>query len=498
MKKVITIILGAIILVVAIYFFLPEILFGTAWGQKFFLNMEGEDVAYFYFKENQKSKDTIYMRGVIYSNTHNDIRQTLNNNPQLTTLVMEDVPGSIDDEINLLASREIRSRNLNTYIPDSGMVASGGTDMFLAGKERAVHETAKLGVHSWSGGDLEALEYPRDHEEHKKYLDYYVEMDIPTDFYWYTLEAAPADTIHWMTLPEIGKYQVVTNALDLNKMLRLQKRLASDAFKGRGAGDNQLAQEVILSYFESINLKAFENGYKYSFPFQDENSGEEKTGTNLIGYVEGSKYKDEYFVIGAHYDHLGVVNDTIYNGADDNASGTSALLVLAKYFSIYQPEHSLIFAAFDAEEHGLFGSRYFVNNPPVKFSGILMNFNFDMISRNPKNEIYVVGTLPYPQFKPLIEKQAENSPLTISYGHDNPKDKTKDYWMYASDNGPFFAKDIPNITFSEEDHPGYHQPTDDFENINPEFYRNVVRLIRGSIEAIDQNYPAAEINSSSN
>ncbi len=209
-KKIGITLVAIIVLSVIVYFLLPALLFDTAWGQKLILNLEGDEVASFYFKENQTSKDTIYMRGVIYRNTLIDIQKAFDENPQVTTLVMVDVPGSFDDEVNLLASREIRNRNINTYLPDSSVVASGGTDMFLAGKQRAVHETALLGVHSWSGGDLAALDYPRDHEEHQKYLDYYVEMDIPKDFYWYTLEAAPADSIHWMTSAEIEQYKVIT------------------------------------------------------------------------------------------------------------------------------------------------------------------------------------------------------------------------------------------------------------------------------------------------
>ena len=198
---------------------------------------------------------------------------------------------------------------------------------------------------------------------------------------------------------------------------------------------------------------------------------------------------NEYIIIGAHYDHLGIVNDTIYNGADDNASGTAALLTLAKHFVTHQPEHSIVFAAFDAEELGLHGSRHFVDHSPMPLAAIKLNFNFDMISRNPKNEIYVVGTHPYPQFKPLVSVIAKTSPLKVSYGHDDLKDTTKEYWMYSSDNAPFHKKGIPNITFSEEDHPGYHKPTDDFEYVNPEFYRNVVQLIQKTITHIDQNFP---------
>lgn len=485
-KGVIGLLIFLIVIIGLIYFF-PQLLYSTTLGQKVLMRMEGEQVATFYFKENQMNKDTLYMKGVIYSNTLDDIKTVLDRNPQITTLTMVEVGGSIDDEVNLIASQEIRKRNINTYLPKNGMVASGGTDMFLAGKNRAVHPTAKLGVHSWSDGEKGGNEYPKDHEDHSKYLEYYEQMQIPAEFYWYTLEAAPAEGIHWMTPEEVVMYHVVTNTS--SELLQLQEKLASDEFAGRGTGVNQKAQELIAAYYKKNGLKKFRNNYATPFTFEDGKTKETRKGTNIIGYVEGKVEPNKYMVIGAHYDHLGIVNDTIYNGADDNASGTSAMLVLAKYYSQNPPEHSIIFAAFDAEELGLHGSEYFVNHPPVSLRDIKLNINFDMISRNPKNEIYVVGTYAYPLFKPLVEKAAEKSTLKVSYGHDNPDDKTKDYWMFSSDNGSFHKKGIPNITFSEEDHPSYHKPTDDFENINPEFYQNVVDFIRNTVENIDKNFP---------
>ena len=480
-------ILAIVILGLGVISFFPEVLFASAFGQRVLMNIEGEQVASFYFKEHQVRKDTLYMKGLIYSNTLKDIENVLDANPQITTLVMEDVGGSIDDETNLAASREIRKRNINTYLPEDGMVASGGTDMFLAGKERQVHPSAKLGVHSWSGNGEVAMDFPKDHKEHKIYLDYYIEMNIPTDFYWYTLDAAPADDIHWMTPEEIVTYNVVTNIQ--SELLSLQERLSSDGFGGRGTGNNKKAQDLIITYFEHIGLDKFRNNYASPFTFVDEETEKQRNGTNIVGYIKGKTQPNKYIVIGAHYDHLGIVNGTIYNGADDNASGTAALLVLAKYFTNHRPEHSIIFSAFDAEELGLHGSKHFVRQPPVALTDIKLNFNFDMISRNPNNEIYVVGTYSYPQFKPLVESIAKESPLKVSYGHDDPKDKIKENWMYSSDNGPFHEKRIPNITFSEEDHPSYHKPIDDFENINPEFYENVVKLIQKTIENIDQNFP---------
>ena len=491
MKKIIKrSLLGLLILgivVVGIVFIFPQVLYSSAFGQKILMKMEGDQVAEFYFKENQTNKDTLFMEGVIYSNTLVDIKRVLDKNPQVTTITMINVPGSIDDEINLVASQEIRKRGINTYIPKDGMVASGGTDMFLAGTKRQAHATAKLGVHSWSDGEKGGDEYAKDHPDHTKYLKYYKEMQIPVDFYWYTLKAAPANDIHWMTPNEISEYGVVTNKT--SELLNIQETLSSDAFAGRGTGNNEKAQELITAYFKKVKLKKFKESYSSPFTFIDETTKKRRKGTNIIGYISGKVHPHKYIVIGAHYDHMGIVDGVVYNGADDNASGTSALLVLAKYFTQHQPNHSIIFAAFDAEELGLYGSKSFVNKPPIPLKDIKLNINFDMISRNPKNEIYVVGTHPYPEFKPLVKEIAKTSTLTVSYGHDDPNDKTKDYWMFSSDNGPFHRKGIPNITFSEEDHPGYHKPSDDFKNINPEFYQNVVKFIQKTIVNIDEHFP---------
>ncbi|WP_442264774.1 hypothetical protein ACSIGC_10485 [Tenacibaculum sp. ZS6-P6] len=209
MKKLIIGVFIFLLLGVVTFFLFPQLYFSTAFGQKLMMKVMGEKTATFTFKSTSKLKDSLYMNGVIYSNTLEDLKEVLNSNPQVKTLVMEEVPGSIDDHINLLASREIRKRNINTYIPRNGMVASGGTDMFLAGKKRNADVTAKIGVHSWADGDKEGIDYPRDNEVHIMYLKYYEEMNIPTDFYWFTLEAASASNIHNMTTKEIDKYKIL-------------------------------------------------------------------------------------------------------------------------------------------------------------------------------------------------------------------------------------------------------------------------------------------------
>ena len=170
-----------------------------------------EKSASFTFKNSDDRSDTVYMNGVIGSDTLEVMQTLLNSHPQIKTIVMQNVPGSMDDDTNLLASMEIRKRGIATHIPADGMVASGGTDMFLAGVKRTAEAGAKLGVHSWSDDSGKvALDFPRDHQEHVKYLDYYKAIGIDTSFYWYTLEAASAEDIHWMTAQEIAQYGVLT------------------------------------------------------------------------------------------------------------------------------------------------------------------------------------------------------------------------------------------------------------------------------------------------
>lgn len=155
------------------------------------------------------------MYGVIDHTTPQRVHELVTDNPEVTTIMMMDVPGSADDPANLSASRMVREHGLRTVIPSNAVVASGGVDFFLAGEERWVETCAKLGVHSWDedaedGSLLLGNEVPRDHPIHTMFLDYYAEMGIPADFYWFTLEAAPSERIHWMSDEEILRYEMVT------------------------------------------------------------------------------------------------------------------------------------------------------------------------------------------------------------------------------------------------------------------------------------------------
>lgn len=282
--------------------------------------------------------------------------------------------------------------------------------------------------------------------------------------------------------------QQSTSIIDRTEVLGDVRYLSSDELEGRRTGEpgNKMAQEYIEKRFQSLNLKMAGDSYRHLFDFTNNRTEEEFVdAVNLIGYVQGSSNQDRFIVVTAHYDHLGVSDGEIYNGADDNASGTGALLAAARYFSENRPQNNILFIAFDAEEQGLTGARMFIEESAIPLDQMAVNVNMDMISTNFENELYAVGTAHYPFLKPLIEESVADAPITVSFGYDT--DDWPQNWTLSSDHGPFHQQGVPFIYFGVEDHAHYHQPTDTFENINPDFYLNAVETIISVIENLDEN-----------
>jgi hypothetical protein len=260
--------------------------------------------------------------------------------------------------------------------------------------------------------------------------------------------------------------------------------LSSGNMAGRETGTpgNKLAQDYIVKIFDSLQLIKPGNSYLQPFPFG--HNGQQ--GTNIMGYLKGTTYPDSFIVITAHYDHLGTRNGTIYYGADDNASGTAALLTLAQYFKEHTPRHSLLFIAFDAEEKGLQGSKYFVANSPLPVQHFTMNLNMDMVSRNDSNEIYASGTFHYPFLKKYVDSVQSYTPVHMLFGHDDASKGGSQDWTNQSDHSPFHQSRIPYLYFGVEDHPDYHQPGDTFDKVNKSFYYQVCTAITGVVLLLDK------------
>ena len=298
---------------------------------------------------------------------------------------------------------------------------------------------------------------------------------------WYlnTPKDPPQETI---ALPQ-------SDYVDAGELLHLTELLSNDALEGRlvGTPGNEAARGFLRKRFETLRLTKIGNSYEHPFtilPSPGSDSDQPIQGVNLLGLVEGQDPGDgRMLVISAHYDHLGIVDGEIYNGADDNASGAASLIAVADWFSRHTPQHDILFALVDGEEEGQLGARALVRSGEVDPSRIALNLNFDMVSRSDKDELYASGTYHYPGLVALVESIAANSRVTLLMGHDRPEQGPDD-WTSLSDQAAFHDAGIPFIYFGVEDHPDYHKPTDDYDAIPMEFFvRSAETLVMAAIAA---------------
>ena len=279
--------------------------------------------------------------------------------------------------------------------------------------------------------------------------------------------------------------------IDSVSQIESLKILSSDAFLGRETGTKggELSREYIASKFDDLKLEKLGNSFFQPFKYNRRNDhGDVKNGLayNVIGLIRGKEQSNKFIVVGAHYDHLGISGEKVYNGADDNASGTAALFSIANYFKENPPKNSIIIAAWDAEEIGLLGSKYYVNHPMVLQKDILCNINMDMIGRNRQNELYVSGTRYNKVLRDSVVSQLYSEKISILTGHDG--DDSEDNWTYSSDHGSFHNKGIPFLYFGVEDHPDYHKTTDVFESIQQGFYFEATRIVIQATKKADESF----------
>lgn len=156
--------------------------------------------------------DVAFLSGLLTSRLPQQLKEALSDHPNVTDLVLVDVPGSNDQLATMEAARMIRHLGLNTHIAQTGYVLSGGVDLFLGGVERTIGAGAGVGVHSWrdtqNWGDDINLADP----VHASYVNFYLEMGVPERFYWFTLDAAPAERIYFLSPEEIYDYRLVTDS----------------------------------------------------------------------------------------------------------------------------------------------------------------------------------------------------------------------------------------------------------------------------------------------
>lgn len=268
--------------------------------------------------------------------------------------------------------------------------------------------------------------------------------------------------------------------------------LSADDMQGRdtGAPGGERARAYIVSRLEEIGVEPSTMGRLQPFEAQGRTREGPRTfnGINILGLIRGTRVGDRYIVVTAHYDHVGVNDGQIYNGADDNASGIATMLELGRRLKAEAPEHSVIFVAFDGEERGLLGAKHFVEAPPVPLSSIALNMNFDMTARaETDGKLWVTGTYQHPTFRPMLETVPAMGPVSLAFGKDTPQDTGANNWVEASDHGAFYRAGVPFLYLGVDYHPDYHKPTDDFEKVTPEVFTAATELAIASFRVLDRS-----------
>ncbi|MBB4799425.1 hypothetical protein HNP32_003183 [Brevundimonas bullata] len=267
--------------------------------------------------------------------------------------------------------------------------------------------------------------------------------------------------------------------------------LSADDMQGRDTGSEggAKAREYIVGRLEALGVQPSPMGRLQPWEMQGRTREGVKTfnGVNIIGVIPGTRVSDKYIVVTAHYDHVGVNDGQVFNGADDNASGVATMLELAKRLKANPPEHSVLIVALDGEERSLLGAKHFVEAPPVPLSSISMNLNFDMTARaDTDGKLWVTGTYQHPYFRPLLERIAPRGTVSLAFGKDTPEDKGADNWVEASDHAAFHRAGLPFLYFGVNYHPDYHRPSDDFEKVVPATFQSSTELAIEGFRALDQ------------
>jgi Zn-dependent M28 family amino/carboxypeptidase len=266
--------------------------------------------------------------------------------------------------------------------------------------------------------------------------------------------------------------------------------LASDEMEGRKVGTPGIEKAAIYieTEFKNIGLTFYDtlDGYRQTFAFKSREDNQYITTSNIIGVLLGKSKKEEYVIISAHYDHLGIKNisgDSIFNGANDNASGVTGVLTLAKYFKEKKlNERTIIFVAFTAEEMGLVGSKYFGKG--IDSSKYIAGINLEMIGKSPKfgsNTAWLTG-FDRSDLGQIIQKNL------LGTGYQLFPDPYLNYNLFfRSDNASLARLGVPSHSFSttsvdlDQD---YHQPSDEVQTLNINVITQTIIAIAKGTESV--------------
>lgn len=286
----------------------------------------------------------------------------------------------------------------------------------------------------------------------------------------------------------IIKYANTIKASELKDLLYMY---AGPEFEGRATGEKgqKEAANFLKTYYQELDISSPINDSVYfqyipkSYFSKDINATE-----NVLAFIKGKEKPEEVLIVSAHYDHLGVKDSLVYFGADDNGSGTVALLEIAQAFKTaekdgFSPKRSILFMHLTAEEIGLEGSRFYTENPIFPINETIANLNIDMIGRvdwahedNPKY-LYLIGADRLSKELHILSEKVNETffNFTLDYRYNDEGDRNKYY--SRSDHYNFAKHNIPVIFYFNGEHEDYHESTDTPDKINYELLESRTQLI---------------------
>lgn len=268
---------------------------------------------------------------------------------------------------------------------------------------------------------------------------------------------------------------------------------ASDEFEGRETGEpgQKMAAEYLKNEYQNLKIASPLGGDNYyqEVPGSYFTRGTVKDTENVLAFIEGSSKAEEVLVISSHYDHVGIDDEgNIYNGADDDGSGTVAILEIAEAFKKAQedgftPKRSILFLNVTGEEKGLVGSKFYSENPVFPLANTVANLNIDMIGRIGKNMesagdyVYLIGSdklsTELHELSEAVNEKYLNLNLDYTYNDENDPNR----FYYRSDHYNFAKHDIPIIFYFNGVHEDYHRPTDTPDKIEYDLLEKRAKLV---------------------
>ena len=301
------------------------------------------------------------------------------------------------------------------------------------------------------------------------------------------------------------KYAETIKVEDLEKHLII---LASDSMEGRETGKKgqKMAADYIMNHFKNIGIPPYKKKSYYQ-KFKVKNGrhmckcddcdtdflkkmlGKNKyiKGENVLGFIEGTDLKEELIIITAHYDHLGKHEEKVYNGADDDGSGTVATLEIAEAFMLAKkegsgPRRSVLIMPVSGEEKGLLGSKYYTDHPIYPLENTVANLNIDMIGRvddwhENGDYVYLIGADMLSQELHDISEQTNDQYIGLELDYTFNAEDDPNRYYYRSDHYNFAKLNIPIIFYFNGTHADYHKETDTPDKINYEQLETRTRLV---------------------